>query len=464
MKNIRKLMRRCIGILLLSGLLILVLNLAALTILAASIPPNASPWTAAQKVGSALVPDKSGAYQLPKEKLLELEASGVWGLLLDERSGEVLWSTGSIPDGLPEAFTLSDTADLTRGYLMGFPAFPARSQYGLVVLCFPKTSYWKHMYSSWDYNLIKNSPYILLYFIVGNISVIFLIYMAANTKLFASVSPLLKGITALSEGESVHLKETGALSELAFSINRTSEILQSKDYALRKKETARANWIAGVSHDIRTPLSMVMGYAGQLADDALLPAQTRQKASIICRQSGRMKDLINDLNLASRLEYNMQPLHMQKVNLVACVRQVAVDFLNLDPDGKYPCRWMTEEHYSCQLDGDPLLLKRAVSNLIQNSINHNPQGCSIYLTLFSSQTGQAVICVEDDGTGVCESQLEKLNHAPHYMVCDENAAQQRHGLGLLLVKQIAAAHKGKVLMEHSGYGGFRVSILLPVTD
>lgn len=47
------------------------------------------------------------------------------------------------------------------------------------------------------------------------------------------------------------------------SINKTSELLQSQSYRFRKKETARANWIAGISHDIRTPLSMVMGYAGQ---------------------------------------------------------------------------------------------------------------------------------------------------------------------------------------------------------
>lgn len=461
MKNVMKQMRRCIGILLLSGLLILLLNLAALALLATSIPPNASPWTTAGEVADALVPGKSGGYQLSEDKLLELEASGVWGLLLDDRSGKILWSTGAVPDGLPEAFTLSDTASLTRGYLKDFPAFPARSRYGLVVLGYPKDSYWKHMYSSWDYNLIKNSPSILLFFFLGNITVIFLIYMAANTKLFASVSPLLKAIAALSEGESIHLKEAGALSELAAAINRTSEILQSKDYALRKKETARANWIAGVSHDIRTPLSMVMGYAGQLADDPILPCLARQKASIICRQSRRMKDLISDLNLASRLEYNMQPLHMQKVNLVACVRQVAVDFLNLDPDGRYPCCWMTADTYTCRLDGDPILLKRAVSNLIQNSINHNPEGCSIYLTLFSATDGQAVICVEDDGKGVSQSQIEKLNHTPHYMVCDENASEQRHGLGLLLVKQIAAAHKGTVVMEKSSYGGFRVSILLP---
>ena len=60
-------------------------------------------------------------------------------------------------------------------------------------------------------------------------------------------------------------------------MNKTSEILQAKNRDLRKKETARANWIAGVSHDIRTPLSMVMGYAAQLADSPHLSGEERKK-------------------------------------------------------------------------------------------------------------------------------------------------------------------------------------------
>lgn len=62
------------------------------------------------------------------------------------------------------------------------------------------------------------------------------------------------------------------------------------------------------------------------------------------------------------------------------------------------------------------------------------------------------------------SKLEKLNNAPHYMVCDENTAEQRHGLGLLIVKQIISAHDGTTIIEHSSYGGFSVKITVPIQD
>ncbi len=115
---------------------------------------------------------------------------------------------------------------------------------------------------------------------------------------------------------------------------------------------------------------MVLGYAGQLRDDPHLTGGERQKAAVIVKQSERMRNLINDLNLASKLEYNMQPLHLQKVNLVAVVRQVVVDFMNLDIGGRHPIEWETEENLTvCPVCADPDLMKRAVGNLIQNCIN-----------------------------------------------------------------------------------------------
>ncbi len=233
---------------------------------------------------------------------------------------------------------------------------------------------------------------------------------------------------------------------------------------LRKKETARANWIAGVSHDIRTPLSMVMGYAGQLENDRRLPEDVCKKAAVIVKQSERMRNLINDLNLASKLEYNMQPVSPTKQNLIAVIRQVVVDFINMDIDDRHPIEWKTDEALTvCPASIDKDLMKRAVSNLVQNCINHNERGCHIFIGVMVEESN-CIIVVDDDGIGVTEEQVEKLNHSPHYMVCDENTLEQRHGLGLLIVKQIMAAHGGTVNIGHSSYGGFSVKLILPIQE
>lgn len=461
MKSVPKLIRRFVGILLLSSVLLIVLNIIVLAVLTFQQPANGYPWKTAEKAAGALQQTENG-YALAEEVSDQLKSLSAWAIYIDNATMQVVWHTDNLPETVPMGYTVSDIADLTRGYIDGYPTFTAEAENGLMVLGYPKDSFWKHLWPSWDYHFITNLPKIILSVLAVNVLLLFLIYVAANSRLLKSVKPITNGIQSLGAGEPVHIKETGLLSELAESINRTSEVLQFQDSQLRKKETARANWIAGVSHDIRTPLSMVMGYAGQLENAPNLSDTERKKAAAIRKQSERMKQLINDLNLASKLEYNMQPLTAKKENAVAIVRQVVIDFVNTDIDEKYPIEWETDENTSvCFVNADKDLLKRAVSNLIQNCMNHNENGCTIYVSV-RAEGANCVISIEDNGIGASEEQIEKLNTAPHYMVCDSNTTEQRHGLGLLIVKQVAASHKATTTIGHSTHGGFAVDVTLPI--
>lgn len=463
MKSVPKLIRRFVGILLLSSVLLCVLNFAVLAMIMVQQSPDASasPYNIAEETGRALRASESG-YVLSKEMTDILNEKDVWAILVDNDTLQVTWQTENVPNSIPTIYTLVDIADLTMGYLNGYPTYTGENENGIVVLGFPKDSFWKHIRPTWDYSLIANLPQTVLEVLLVNVVLILVIYMIANVKLLKSVKPITKGIWDLSDGEPVHIPEKGVLSEVSTSINRTSDILQNQREQLRKKEMARANWIAGVSHDIRTPLSMVMGYAGQLENTQGIPEEERKKASVIVKQSKRMKDLISDLNLASKLEYDMQPIQKKKENVVAITRQVVVDFMNMDIDERFPIEWKTDDVLSiCEIDADRDLLKRAISNLIQNSINHNEEGCMIYVSV-SVENNKCMICVEDNGVGVSNEQIERLNNAPHYMVCDTNTTEQRHGLGLLIVKQIMDGHNGTMQVGHSKYGGFKTELMIPM--
>lgn len=461
MKSVPKLIRRFVGILLLSSILIIVLNIILLGIFSLNQTSNSRPWKTAQSVAEALQLTENNEYILRDEIAADLYHLDIWAIYIDNDTMQVVWQTKNLPDIIPMTYTISDITSLTRGYIDGYPTFTAEAENGLVVLGYPKNSFWKHMWPSWDYQLIANFPKTVLYVLTINIGLIFLIYMAANSKLLKSIKPIINGIQELPTGRPVCIKEKGLLSEISANINRTSEIIQGQQYQLRKKETARANWIAGVSHDIRTPLSMVMGYAGQLEASPNLSDAQRKKAAVIVKQSKRLKDLINDLNLASKLEYNMQPIRKKRENAVAIVRQVVVDFINMDIDDRFPIQWETDDALSiCCINTDKELLKRAITNLIQNSINHNPNGCTIYVSI-ADENENCIICVEDSGIGASHEQTEKLNNTPHYMVCDTNTTEQRHGLGLLIVKQIVDGHNGKTVIDHSEHGGFKVVLTIP---
>lgn len=459
MKNVLKLTRRFIGILMASMVLLLLLNFIVLAVLLQNHAPKESPWDIATEAASALQKTET-EYMLSDAMTKKLMEGDIWAVLIEDGTQTVVWQSGNLPGSIPMEYSLSDIAALTSGYIDGFPTFTGESEHGLMVLGYPKDSFWKLIRPTWQYDLIANMPKIVLTILAVNLSLLFLISVVADSKLLRSVKPFVGGIQALCSGEAVQIKEKGLLSEIAVNINKTSRILQTQKEELQKKDTARANWIAGVSHDIRTPLSMVMGYADQLEHSTNLTENEHRKAGIIVRQSSRIKNLITDLNLASKLEYNMQPLKMRPENAVAIVRQAAVDFINTDMEGKYPVEWQTDDDLTlCTVNVDKDLLTRAIMNLIQNSMVHNEAGCSIYISV-ATRKDQCVIQVEDNGIGASDEQIDALNNAPHYMVCDTNTTEQRHGLGLLIVRQIMEAHGGTMNIGHSSYEGFKVSLKL----
>ena len=460
MKSIPKLIRRFVGILTLSIILFVILNVAFFAIVFVRNTSTFSPWDMADNAAAALQLTDDG-YSISDDVMVELKEENAWAILINNDTRQVVWQTDNLPNNVPMQYTLSDIAELTRGYVDGYPTFTGKAENGLMVLGYPKDRFWKHTRASWDYNFIANLPKNTIIILVINTVLIFLIYVAANSKLLRSIRPITNGIQDLSSGSPVCIKENGVLFELAEKINKTSEILQKQAEQLRKKETARANWIAGVSHDVRTPLSMIMGYAGQLENSKNLSEVERKKAAVIVKQSNRMKDLINDLNLASKLEYDMQPLTMKQENAISIIRQVIVDFMNMNIDDKFPIEWKTADILSaCYINADKDLLKRAISNLIQNSINHNENGCVIYASV-DDDNNACKICIEDSGIGASDEQIDRLNNTPYYMVCDTNTAEQRHGLGLLIVKQIIKGHNGEIIIDHSEYGGFKVVLTIP---
>ena len=253
-------------------------------------------------------------------------------------------------------------------------------------------------------------------------------------------------IKMLSQGKAVDLSIRGELSEIADSVNQASQILS-------RQNKARANWISGVSHDIRTPLSMIMGYAQRIASDNTVNDNVRQEAEIVQTQSAKIKDLVQDLNLVSQLEYEMQPLHREPVRLSKLLRSYAADLLNAGIGPNYSVDVeISSDAETAVMECDARLISRAINNLVQNSIHHNPQGCTIRLRLDYSDSAIS-LTVADNGVGLSKEKLRELEK-PHYMESTDERLDLRHGLGILLVRQIVEAHRGtmEILSEpHNGY-------------
>ena len=173
---------------------------------------------------------------------------------------------------------------------------------------------------------------------------------------------------------------------------------------------------------------MIMGYADRIAADKTASEGVKEQAVIVQKQSAKIKELVQDLNLVSQLEYEMQPLHKEMVRLSKLLRSYVADLLNTGISDSYNIGIkITPDAENAVLECDARLISRAVNNLVQNSMKHNPQGCEVCISLTASQN-HLILAVTDNGMGLPAEKLQELEEKPHYMESTDERLDLRHGL------------------------------------
>ena len=387
---------------------------------------------------------------LTDDAIQTLRQYNIWAMYLTP-SGECFW-TLDVPEEVPHNYSVQDVALFSKGYLEDYPVFVWNTDEGLLVLGYPKDSYMKLTSNYYSIEAIQKIPLYVTGMLGMDVLCLFLAYYFSKRRIIQNTEPIVEAIETLADGKPASLHIDGELSEIASSVNKASLILS-------RQNEARANWISGVSHDIRTPLSMIMGYAGRIAADETASGGIREQAEIVRKQSIKIKELVQDLNLVSQLEYEMQPLHKEQIRLSKLIRSYVAELLNSGISDAYTIEIdIVPEAENAMLECDARLISRAINNLVQNSIKHNPQGCKIQLSL--KNTGETLIlAVADNGVGLTPEKLQELEEKPHYMESTDERLDLRHGLGLLLVRQIVEAHHGTLFIESEPNKGYEARIV-----
>lgn len=324
----------------------------------------------------------------------------------------------------------------------------------MLILGYPQDSYMKLPGNYYSLRSIKTLPFFVMGILAVDFAVLFLVYYLSKRNILRSAGPIITSIETLANGRPASLSMRGELSGIAESVNRASDLI-------RKQNKARANWISGVSHDIRTPLSMILGYAERISHEKKADPQIRREAEIIRKQSIKIREFVQDLNLVSQLEYEMQPLHKAPVSLSGLIRSYAAELLNTGLPDVYSINIaILPGAETIFFDCDARLITRAIGNLVQNSICHNPGGCDITLAL-DCTVKNISLSVSDNGAGLSAGKWKELNEKPHYMESTDDRLDLRHGLGLMLVRQITNAHQGTMRIESKEQQGCKVILDFP---
>lgn len=371
------------GLVVLSALLILVISAAGLLALIYRSAQVNQFWNFSLVRTSEALTRTADGYAFTGQDLLDGK-EGLWLMLLDDQ-GQVVWQWDK-PAELPDRYTLKEVASFTRWYLEDYPVQTLVREDGLLVAGSPQGSTWKYPLA-FDQSTMAMLPlWALGLFLVSLVCVL--------------------ALAALLLRRWFRQEQQG-------------------------RDAARSDWINGISHDIRTPLSMVMGYAGQLEADPRLPPPCRDQAAIIRRQSQTIRDLVNDLNLTMRLDCRMQPLGKAPLDPAPFLRQTAADFLNSGLAEGFSLSLDLPDTPLPPLSADVALLRRALNNLLINCVRHNSPGG--HICLGARQEGKGCLLWVANPT---DSTLSPPLPPP------EDGGPP-HGTGLKLVAQIAAAHGGK---------------------
>ena len=265
-----------------------------------------------------------GKYHIGEEIKNEIDARNLFAFIIAP-DGSVLWEYNK-PADIADNFTLNEIASFSRWYLNGYPVSVWARDDGLLVLgSLPKTL--------WKYNITMQM---------------------SQMKMLIWLVPLVLILNFI------------IIFYLCYKMTKKWQ---------RERDLARTEWVAAVSHDIRTPLSMVLGYSDSLKNDATLSEEHQSKLHIIAHQSETIKKSLEDINLVNRLDYSEGVSINDKFSVSKIIREVIAEKINSGLNDNY--KFILELTEPLALNGDDSLFKRLIDNIISNSIKHNPNGTDI---------------------------------------------------------------------------------------
>lgn len=390
-------------------------------------------------------------YIMKEEGIKVLDDNGAWAMLLDKDKGNVKWSM-HLPGEIPTEYSITDIAKFSRYYLEDYPVFTWEHKGDLIVVGFPKDSYTK-LSSNYQYiDIIKKLPIFIISIVILDIFALIILFFSMDYFTMKKINPTIEGINNMKEGIFINLQEKGTFAEINSNLNKTSK-------ALEKKDLVRANWVASVSHDIRTPLTVIIGYVDSLKKDKYFDEESEKKLNKIENQCVKIKNLVNDLNLYSKIEHNTKFLREEKFKVVPLFREIIVEYINNIDSENYIIDYDLDDSINdVSINGDKTMIKRALENLLNNSIIHNPNGCNIEFKA-TLQDSSLVIIIKDDGVGMKKEDV--FFKESNYIDKDESLINSKHGLGLVISRKIIEKHGGILEIQAKDNDGFKSSIFIP---
>lgn len=250
----------------------------------------------------------------------------------------------------------------------------------------------------------------------------------------------------------VKVRSHDELGELAESFNTMNSELD-------RLITARKQMTADIAHELRTPLSIILGHTDGVKD-GVIPA-SRETFDIIAEEAERLNSLVEDLHTLSRADAGELSMNFSEVAV-----SELVDALHLPQyqsvQGK-PVGISTDIEPDLPLvKADPDRMIQVLRNLLNNALHYTPENGQIHIAARRKDTTTIQVSMDDSGPGVAEEELERIFNRFYRTDTSRQRDGEGSGLGLAIARSIVERHEGRIWAENRAEGGLRVVIELPV--
>lgn len=298
----------------------------------------------------------------------------------------------------------------------------------------------------------------LLSIAIGTIVVAFIFGAILSRTITRPIRELTKATHEMAGGkfgQQVPVRSRDEIGELAASFNKMNDDL-GRSFNLRKQMTA------DIAHELRTPLSLILGHAEAVHDGVLPP--TKENFEIIREEAERLEQLVNDLRTlsladAGELSVEFQPVEIHKF-LSDIQSHYMVPFnqkritLNLEP-----------APVILQANLDPIRFSQVLTNILDNALRYTPEDGRVVISTRQNKNNIEII-IQDSGEGVTPEEAAHL--FDRFYRADESRTRDSEaggsGLGLAIAKSIIEMHKGKIWAESEKGKGLKVALQLPISE
>lgn len=393
----------------------------------------------------------------------ELEDNRLWIQILDEKGSEVLaYNTAA---SLPKHYSPSDFLVLSQSEsgpkeIVCANTVTANQRQWIYLMGFPM-------------NIKKVTMFVNGESFTGGKSIVIMLTSSAALLMLLTsgvfgiwvirqMKKMTQAIGQISHRQYEPIREKGMFQDIYDCLNQMNRQLLKGDQEAAQNEIMREEWITNITHDLKTPLSPIRGYAELLSDPdhPLTDVKRIQYGQIILRNAAYAEKLVNDLKLTYQLKNHMLPVDKKHRDMVRFLKELIIEIRNHQEYTHRVITFRTEQE-EVNFYFDELLLKRALNNLILNALIHNPKDTNIHISL---ETGRRILLtIQDNGKGMTAAETSQLFER-YYRGTNTESASEGTGLGMAIAKQIIENHQGSLAVTSEPGNGTQIWIDFPFPD